>query len=403
MERDATLPSEEISLPAGSLWARLPMIAGIVGVVLLAASFVLGDHDRLPFSYLVGFIYWLTLALGGIFFVLVHYLARSGWSVVVRRLAEHVAATVPLFALLLVPIWLWRHELYHWMHGDAAAHDPILQHKSPYLNETGFVVRAIVFFAVWTAIAWFFRSKSTRQDQEGDPAITRRLMTLSAPCTILFGVALNFSSYDWVMSLEPHWFSTMFGPYVFAGSAVIVYAFLILVSQRLQKDGLLKSLVTEEHYHDLGKFLFGFVVFWAYLAFSQFMLIWYANIPEETQWFAMRWEHGWQQVSIFLAAAHFFVPFFWLITQPAKRTPWRLAVGAIWMIFMHWVDIYWLVMPTYSHLHEQGAFHPSWLDATCWLGIGGLFLAFFGYLMRRESLVPTHDPRLAESLAFESI
>ena len=226
------------------------------------------------------------------------------------------------------------------------------------------------------------------------------MMKLSPLAAILFALSLNFAAYDWVMSLEPHWFSTMFGPYVFAGSAVVIYAFLILLTQRMRSDGLLESLVTEEHYHDLGKMLFGFVVFWAYLGFSQFMLIWYANIPEETQWFELRWQsQGWQYTSIFLAAAHFFVPFFWLITQPSKRTPWRLGAGAAWMMFMHFVDVYWMVMPT---LHRD-AFHFTWLDVTCWLGVGCLFLAVFTFLMKKPALVPVRDPRLAESVAFESV
>jgi hypothetical protein len=403
MERDVTLPPEEISLTDSGKWSQLPVIAGVGGLVLLAVSYFFGkdvDHGhQLPYSYLVGFVYWLTVALGALFFVLVHYLARSGWSVVIRRLAEHASATMPLFAVLFVPIVFWSHDLYHWMHTEEVAHDAILQHKSPYLNETGFLVRAVVYFVIWTVIAYFFRSRSQQQDKDGDPGITRTLMTSSAPGTILFGLCLAFASYDWVMSLEPHWFSTMFGPYVFAGSAVTIYAFLILVCQRLQGAGLLKSLVTEEHYHDLGKMLFGFVVFWAYLGFSQFMLIWYANIPEETLWFDMRWQDpGWQKVSIFLAAAHFFVPFFWLITQPAKRTPWRLGAGAAWMLFMHLVDVYWMIMPT---LHKE--LHFSWLDVTCWLGIGGLFFAFFALLMKQKSLVPVRDPRLAESLAFQSV
>lgn len=398
MERELTLTSEEISLPDGSLWAKLPLLGAGAGVLLLAASFFIGESHQLAFSYLVAFAYWLTLALGAMFFVLVHHLARSGWSVVVRRLAEHVMMTVPLFIPLFIPIWLWRHELFHWTHPEEVAHDPILQHKSFYLDETGFLVRALIYFAVWTLIAWHFRRQSARQDQQGDEKISRRLMSLSAPCTILFAFSLNFAAYDWLMSLEPHWFSTMFGPYIFAGCAVSIYSLLILMVLQLQREGPLKSLVNQEHYHDLGKMMFGFIVFWAYLAFSQFMLIWYANIPEETFWFDMRWQNGWQNVSIFLAAAHFFVPFFWLISQPAKRSRWRLLAGALWILFMHWVDIFWIVMPT----HSEG-FHVSLVDVTCWLGVGSLFFAVLAYLMRGRSLVPVRDPRLAESLAFESV
>ena len=201
------------------------------------------------------------------------------------------------------------------------------------------------------------------------------------------------------MSLEPHWFSTIFGVYVFAGSVVSIFALLILLVLRLKSAGALENVVTWEHFHDLGKLLFGFVVFWAYIGFSQFMLIWYANIPEETFWFEMRWDDpSWRWTSIFLAAGHFGVPFLFLISQPVKRNQVTMTIAALWMLFMHYVDMYWLVMPT---LHHE-AFQLSLLDFTCWLGIGGLFLAVVGRLMQGKALVPINDPRLGESLAFEN-
>ena len=397
MEHEVSLPSREITLPEG--WNRLPVAAVLVGIAALATSFALGwGEKQLFFSYLAGFVYWLTLALGGLFFVLLHSLARSGWSVVVRRLAEHVMGTLPLFALLFLPVAFGMHDLFHWTHHDPVNPDPLLEHKAPYLNQGFFFVRAAIYFVVWTALAAFFWRSSARQDESGEQAITRRLQTYSAPGMVLFGVTLTFAAFDWLMSLEPHWFSTIFGVYVFAGCVVAIFSFLILVTLRLQAGGALESLVTGEHFHDMGKMLFGFVVFWAYIGFSQFMLIWYANIPEETFWFAMRWdEPTWQAVSIFLAAGHFAIPFLFLISQPVKRNRLAMTVAAVWMLFMHYVDVYWLVMPT---LHHE-AFHLSLLDLTCWLGVGGLFFAAFGWLLQRGALVPVKDPRLPESLAFE--
>ncbi|MEM7353099.1 MAG: quinol:cytochrome C oxidoreductase, partial [Acidobacteriota bacterium] len=195
-------------------------------------------------------------------------------------------------------------------------------------------------------------------------------------------------------------FSTIFGVYVFAGCVVSILSVVILVVLRLKSAGALTSVVTWEHFHDLGKLLFGFTVFWAYIGFSQFMLIWYANIPEETFWFELRWEDpSWQKLSIFLAVGHFVVPFFFLISQWVKRNSLTLTIAALWMLGMHYVDMYWLVMPTAHH----GEFHPNLLlDITCWLGIGGLFIAVFLRLMQRNALVPIHDPRLGESLAFEN-
>ena len=398
MEHDVSLPSREITLPAG--WKSLPPIAGAIGVVSLGASFALGGHgEQLAFSYLTGFVYWLTIALGGLFFVLLHYLARSGWSVVVRRLAEHVMGTLPLFAVLFIPVYFGMHSLFHWTHADAVAHDPLLQHKAAYLNEGFFLGRAVFYFIVWTGLAIFFWRQSASQDSGGEVATTKRLQTLSAPAMVLFGVTLTFAAFDWLMSLEPHWFSTIFGVYVFAGCVVSIFSLLILLVLQLKASGAMTQVVTWEHFHDMGKMLFGFVVFWAYIGFSQFMLIWYANIPEETFWFELRWaDPGWRWASIFLAAGHFVVPFFFLISQPVKRNRVTLTIGALWMLAMHYVDIYWLVMPT---LHHE-AFKLSLLDLTCWLGVGGLFFAVLGYLMQRNALVPVRDPRLPESLAFEN-
>ncbi len=398
MEHDISLPSREITLPES--WQRLPLIAGGIGLLALAISFGLGHGEKqLAFSYLTAFFYWLTVALGGLFFVLLHYLALSGWSVVVRRLAEHVMATLPLFILLFIPVVLELHTLFHWTHADAVAHDPLLQHKAAYLNESFFLVRAGIYFLIWTALAIFYWRQSSRQDADGELATTKRLQTLSAPGMVLFGITITFAAFDWVMSLEPHWFSTIFGVYVFSGSVVAIFSLLILLVLQLKASGAMTQVVTWEHFHDMGKLLFGFVVFWAYIGFSQFMLIWYANIPEETFWFELRWDDpGWRWASIFLAAGHFVAPFFFLISQPVKRNRVTMTIATIWLLVMHYVDIYWLVMPT---LHHE-AFKLSILDLTCWLGVGGLFFALLSRLMQSGSLVPVRDPRLPESLAFEN-
>ena len=401
MEHSSNLESSQITLPSSGLWPKLPALGVGLGVLGLGLSFVLAgsDHHQLAFSYLTAFVFWLTLALGGLFFVILHFLSRAGWSVVVRRLAEKVASTVPLFAVLFLPIGLlWMHDLFHWTHADAIAHDPLLAHKQPYLNTPFFLVRAAIYFVVWIGLAMYFNKASRQQDDSGDLAITGKLNKNSAIAMVLFAVTLNFAAFDWLMSLEPHWFSTIFGVYVFAGSVVGIFATLIVMCIRLQAAGALKGVVTGEHYHDMGKMLFGFVVFWAYIGFSQFMLIWYANIPEETLWFDARWQGGWENVSIFLAAGHFGLPFFYLISQPVKRNRLAMTVGALWLLFMHYVDIYWMVMPTH---HDS--FHVTLLDLTCWLGIGGLFLAALGRALAQGNLVASKDPRLVESLTFENV
>ncbi|HVS01782.1 MAG TPA: quinol:cytochrome C oxidoreductase [Thermoanaerobaculia bacterium] len=398
--RGVTLDPEQVSLPARGWAARLPLVAGGVGVAAAAGALLLGAGDRaqLLHSWLVAFLFFVSLALGGLFFVLLQHLTRAGWSVVVRRLAEHVAATMPLFLLLLLPLAFGLHDLYHWSHAEAVAADPLLQHKQPWLNAPFFLTRAVAYLLLWSAMAWWLRRQSQRQDQMGAVVITRRLQRLSAPGMVLFGVTLTLASFDWIMSLDPHWYSTVFGVYFFSGSAVGIFALLIVLALALQRAGALRGVVTFEHFHDLGKLLFGFVVFWAYIAFSQFMLIWYANIPEETAFYAHRWHHGWQTLSIALAVGHFGLPFFLLLLRDVKRHRLGLWAAASWLLVMHWLDLYWLVMPA---LHEDPAFHL--LDPLCLLAVGGLFTATLAALLRRPALVPIQDPRLAESMAFENV
>ncbi len=401
MEHHVTLREEEVAIPDRGLWPRLPIIGLVLGVVGLGLAFLMGQGNASDFyhSYLVAFYYFLTFALGGLFFVLVQYATRAGWSVVVRRVAEHIMATIPIFALLFLPIlFVGFHDLYHWSEADAVAHDHLLQHKEPYLNYGFFAIRAVLYFVIWTALAVHFWRKSTSQDESREPAVTRRLQSLSAPALILYALSLTFAAFDWIMSLDPHWYSTIFGVYIFAGCVISICGLLCLLILRLQGSERLRGVVSWEHFHDLGKLLFAFTVFWAYIAFSQFMLIWYGNIPEETIFFAHRWEHGWKAVSIFLAAGHFGLPFLFLLLRDVKRNRLGLTLASLWLLAVHYVDIYWLVMPT---LHHE-KFSLSLLDFTCWLGIGGLFLALLSFLMQRGALVPLRDPRLAESLAFEN-
>lgn len=389
------------TIPPGSGWAKLPWVGGAVGLVATAATFALGVGDRhqLLRSWLVATLFFLTLALGALFFVLLHYVCRSGWSTVVRRLAEHLAGTLPLFALLLLPIALELPELYHWAEPGAAAGDPVLTGKLGFLNPGAFTLRAAAYLAAWGLLGWWFRRRSIAQDASGDLAITRRLRALAAPAMLVFAFTLTFAAFDWVMSLDAHWYSTIFGVYLFSGCAVAIYAALLVLVPALQRSGILADEVNAEHFHDLGKLLFAFVVFWAYIAFSQFLLIWYANLPEETEWFLHRWHGGWQAASVALVLGHFVLPFFYLLPRAVKRRRGPIVVGALWLLAMHAFDLYWLVMPG---LHPEGP-RPQLLDLLAFLAVGGLFAAALGWSMRRPALVPVRDPRLAESLSFENM
>ena len=388
----------------GDLAPRVARGAAAVGLAgLLAcvpASYLTADGvNRFWHAYLVSFAYFLSLALGALFFVLLQHLTRAGWSVVLRRLAEALAGTLPLLALLCVPLLIGMRHLYHWADADAAAQDALLQWKRPYLNVPFFVARLAVYFAVWVGLARFFFNSSVRQDASGDVHLTLRMQQRSAPAMVAYGLTVTFAAIDLLMSLDAHWYSTIFGIYYFSGAVLGSCALLVVAVALVQRGGRLRRAITAEHLHDLGKLIFAFTVFWAYIAFSQYLLIWYANIPEETVWYLRRQSGGWAAVSLTLLLGHFLVPFLLLLSRWAKRRRPVLVAVAAWVLVLHWVDIYWLVLPGASPQHAW----PQLPDLACLVGVGGLFAAAAAYRLRRCALLPLRDPRLAESLRFENV
>ena len=379
----------------------MPVIAASVALVGAVACAILGaaNPKQFFFSWLVSFLFFLSLALGGLFFVLIQYASQGGWGIVLRRIGETIFVTLPVMAALFLPVLLGLRDLYSWTVPGAAEHDALLQWKAPYLNVPFFLIRAAVFFGSWSFIALLYYRGSRSQDATGDPGVSARLRLLAGPSIIVLALTQTFASFDWIMSLTPHWYSTMFGVYFFAGSFVGFIALLSVVVAAMRGAGLLDTVVTPEHLHDVGKFLFAFTAFWAYIAFSQFFLMWYGNLPEETVWFKTRMEGSWLPVSLFLMAGHFGAPFFYLMGRTVKRNGTTLAVGGAWVLTMHFVDLYWQVMPT---LHPEG-FRPSVLDVAALVTVGGCFVAAVSWVMRRQALVPLRDPRLAESLAFENM
>jgi hypothetical protein len=395
----ALLDAREARLPAGHPWTQLPLVGvgvAVAGVALLALASGAGPR-RVLAAWLVALVYFLTIALGCLYFVLIHTAMQGAWGVVVRRVAEAAASTLPVFALLFVPLALGLADLYPWAH---ATEDALVQWKKPYLNEAFFLARAAGYLAVWSAAAVWFARLSRRQDASADPsAIAARLRRWSGPLLIPVGLAHTFAAFDWLMSLDPHWYSTIFGVYSFAGSLLAGFAFLAVAAVLLRRSGLLPLAVSAEHLHDLGKLLFAFTAFWAYIAFSQFFLIWYANIPEETIWYHERLSGSWAAMSALLAIGHFAVPFLFLLPRRTKRNPLALAAAAVWLLLMHFVDVYWLVLPSVHGVSHR----PGLADAGALLAVGGTALAAFALLLRRHPLVPVGDPRLAESLAFENV
>jgi hypothetical protein len=395
------LRPEQATIPPGHSWNRIPVIGAGCALLGAVACAVLGaaNPKQFFFSWLVSFLFFLSLALGALFFVLIQYASQGGWSIVVRRIGETVFATVPAMAALFVPLLFGLNDLYSWSVPGAAEHDALLRWKAPFLNVPFFLIRAALYFGIWSFIALLYYRGSRGQDRTGDLDVSARLRRFAGPGIIVLALTQTFASVDWIMSLAPHWYSTMFGVYFFAGSFVAFIALLSVVAVAMRRAGLLDTVITAEHLQDIGKLLFAFTVFWTYIAFSQFFLIWYGNLPEETIWYRARMEGSWMTVSIFIMAGHFVVPFFYLMGRAVKRNGATLAVGGAWLLAMHFVDLYWQVMPT---LHPEGV-RPSVLDVAAFLAVGGCFVAAAGWLMRRQALVPLRDPRLAESLAFENV
>jgi hypothetical protein len=372
---------------------RIPLIIGIAGLVLSLAGYFVDSHQFF-FSYLTAFAFWCTISLGGLFFIMIHYLTNATWSVVVRRVGENIMSLMPIMAIFAIPILFGLGDLYHWSHSDLVRSDRLLEGKSPYLNATFFIIRMAIYFTIWILLGRYLYKLSLGQDEKHNDSLPRKAVRASAPGMILFAVTITFFSFDLLMSLDAHWYSTIFGVYIFAGSFLSLLTFITLYIISLRKKGILASAITPEHFRDLGKLIFAFIIFWGYMAFSQYFLIWYGNIPEETVWFLQRWEGSWKTLSLILVFGHFVIPFFVLFPMEIKKNlPVMLAVG-IWMLFMHWVDLYWIVMPS---LHRQGV-HFSWIDLTAMAGIGGIFVWRFIRLTVSQPLVPINDPRLKQSM-----
>lgn len=408
-------PTGERALPQYA-WkgsARAYLVPTLLGGAAILISIAVGFftetfREQFYFSYLVGWTFCLSLALGSLFMVLIKHLTKASWVVALRRIPEALAASFPLLAVLSIPILVSLfddHGLYHHWTAEGIAdpnsnyYDEILAGKVAYLNKPFFLIRIAFYFFIWTLVSSKLWSLSLRQDLGGDPTIAAKQRKVSAWGLPLVAVTMAFGSYDLLMSLDPHWFSTIFGVYFFSGAFLATFCLVALICMFLQRGGMLRGVVTKEHYHDLGKLMFGFVVFWAYIAFSQYMLYWYGGIPEETAWFKHRLEHGWETHSAILLVAHFILPFLILLPRAVKRSLPLLGFMAVWLLIMQWFDHHWMAMPVLHY--EHATFH--WLDIICWIGLAALFMGAFVWRLSRHALVPQGDPRLAQSLHFENV
>ena len=364
--------------------------AGGIAISLIGLIFT-SWRTQFAHSWLFGFMYFFTICVGALFWTCLHHATDAEWSVVVRRQMENLARLLPYFALFFLPLLACKPLLWQWW-DVPAGQDPLLDGKSGYLNHTFFYIRVVIYFVMLAWISHSLWRRSTRQDQNGAVEHTLIMRKFGIGGIPALAVCLTFAAVDWLMGLDYHWFSTMWGVYIFAGAAGSSMSLLVLVVTALKKSGYLK-VVNDEHYHIMGKFMLAFTIFWAYIGFSQYMLIWYANIPEETIYFRLRNTESWWYFSQFLVVGRFFLPFPVLLFQMTKKTK-LINFVAIWVLLMQMLDMYVIVLPS---LHRTG-FSPSLFDLTSLIGIGGILGWLFFRHLGQSYLFPTRDPRLAGSL-----
>ncbi len=365
----------------------------IVGVAAFGFTLTV-DKDRAWHAYLAGYMYFFIIAIGGLFFTSIQHVTRAGWSVNVRRFCEALASYLPVAFVFGLILLAGGNSLYEWFDHAKVEANPLLAHKASYLNPTFFVIRLVVFFALWLMFNKKLVGDSLLQDKNGDDSLSEKAVGWSIAFLLVFALSFSLYAVDLLMALQPEWFSTIFGVYCFAGLFQSTMATMILLILYCKKKGLLNGYVDENHLHDLGKFMFAFTVFWAYIAYSQYMLIWYANLPEETIFYLPRVTGDWTWVSAFLLLFKFVVPFLALLSRKGKRNPAYLGTLAVLILVMQYVDLYWLIYPNFNA--EKPVFGLP--EVLIWAGFGGIFLFMVMRFLSQHNIIPVKDPRINESL-----
>lgn len=373
----------------------LGVVVALIGLAGIVLGYVL-EPERASFNMIVVFTWVVSIGIGSMFFIGIEYLTGAVWSVPFRRIAEINSSLVLIAPILAIPVILNIHSIYHWSYAESVVNDEILRNKAPYLNQTFFVVRFVVTFLLWFLFYFLITRTSSKQDVSKDQRLTKRNTIVSAIFMPIFAVTLTFFSIDWLMSLEPHWYSTIFGVYFFSGTVLASLSVFTFASITLNESALLVEGLNQQHYYSMGALLFAFTNFWAYIAFSQFMLIWYANLPEETFWFINRGVGSWMYWSIGMIFVKFIVPYILLLPQPAKMDPKRLKIASLWILFAHYYDLYWIVMPIYS---KNGVVF-GWLESSTVVFSIGLLVVSFHLFSRGRNLVPIGDPKLKRGVEF---
>ena len=401
-----------IEIKAADLQAP-PSIAALqnkalgIGLVGMAASIAgyLSDPKAATESYLLAFIYWIAFPLGSLGLMMVHHLSGGGWGMPVRRIFEAASRTLPFMALLGVPLLLGMHHLYAWTDAAHVAADPVLVQKQAYLNVPFFIGRYILYFVIWTALAYILSGWSRSQDTSYQPGSERKFRLLSGGGLLLHAIASTFAVIDWMMSLDPHWFSTIFGLLFLIQQALAAIGFVLLLMASMSKTLPMSRIVKAGNIHDYGKFLLAFVMIWAYFSFSQYLIIWAGNLPEEIPWYINRFRGGWQYVALLLVIGHFALPFMLLLSRDLKRNSGTLAKIAVAVIVMRFVDILWMLAPAFAHGADPAAEHHfpiHWMDVAIPAGLFGLWLFLFVRQLRSRALLPLNDPFFKEAFVHEA-
>jgi hypothetical protein len=381
------------------------LMVGLAGFVVCAIGFAI-DRDHFYRSWLTAYMLFLGIALGSMALMMIQHLSGGMWGVF-RRIFEASSRTIPLLALLFIPVILGMGSLFTWTHEDHVATDEILRHKAPYLNIPFFIGRAVFYFAAWAGLSFVLNKLSARQDS-GDVSVNMSLQRWSGAGLVIYAMTITFAGIDWIMSINPHWYSTLFGFLMMGGQGLAALAFTIVICTFLVKREPMVGLLKPHHFHDLGKLMFAFVMLWAYFNFSQFLLTYAANLVEEIPYMTTRTSHGWQYLALFLIVFHFAVPWLLLLSRQTKRTPERLVLIAAWILFVRYADLFMMIAPEFAstgeNLHLLTGEHEShlfvhWLDLAAPLAIGGLWLWMFLTQLRQRPMLAIGDPYLRESLA----
>jgi hypothetical protein len=378
--------------PDLATFQRRALLTGFVSLVLCAICVTFVGVSRLYVSYLVAFVFWVGISLGSLAIFMLHQLSGGNWGVVIRRPLESATRTLPLMAVLFLPLIFGMGYLYEWAHPEAVASDHVLQHKSPYLNVPFFFVRAAIYFGTWLLVMALMARWSTRQDETGDRRISTRMQLLAGPGLVLYALTVTFASVDWVMSRDAHWFSTIFGVLAIGGQALGALSLMVAVLVLLARQRPLADVVRPSHFHDLGKLMLAFVMLWAYFNLSQFLIIWAGNLPEALPWYLRRLQGNWKWVGLALVLGHFAMPFALLLSADLKKRSRRLASVALLVLVMRVIDTIWLVAPEFHSPEPMIRRLGLVTDVLALVGVGGIWLWVFFFQLGRRPLLPRHDP-----------